>query len=256
MVMKNISNFSNLLACPFQPAQELIKFRCDWIPHMIEDIPVDAQHKYIEAIRLLVVPCKVSTPYLLDLREGTFCRFAQHKKTIAADSIIDEPPFYMLFDTILKKTEEIITDESILDYFSCVLPSTFSENIHSYNITLKSLERTSKNRVWLFLVQIGVSYHCEYNHELLFYHSNNNTVEYYHWASGRWSFEERLELTFIEKEIIRYSLAGLNSKEIAQQTCYKENSINTYRCNLLEKLHVHNICEAIAKCQKYNLLKD
>src|SRR5574344_82156 len=254
--MKNSSNWWNYLVCHFEPRQELVKFRCSWMPHVIEDIPVNAQEKYIEAIRLLVIPCKVSTSYLLDLRDGTFCRFIQHKKILPADSIISGPPFNILFDEILNKSEEIISDESELDYFSSVIPFSVSEELHSYNITLKALEHTSSNKVWLFYIQINVSYHNEFNHELLLYHSNDNTTEYYHWTSGRWEHKDCLELTYIEKEIIRNSLAGLNSKEIALKTCYKENSINTYRCKLFEKLHVHNICEAISKCQEYGLLKD
>ncbi|MDD4759404.1 MAG: helix-turn-helix transcriptional regulator [Bacteroidaceae bacterium] len=252
--MKNLSELWDYLVCHFQPQQELIKLRCKWMPQITEGLPLDAQKKYVDAIRLLVVPCVSAIPYLLDMRDAAFCRFIQRKKILDSDYIVEESPFNVLFDTILEKTEKIPLEELELGYFTCNLPFHRIENTRHYNITMKPLEWTSLKKVWLFLVQIKLSYNCDFSHELLFHNPTFSAVEHYHWTSDQWILEKEMKLSVIEKEIIQYSLAGLNSKEIAERTRYKENSINTYRCNLLEKLHVHNICEAIAKCQKYNML--
>ncbi len=60
-------------------------------------------------------------------------------------------------------------------------------------------------------------------------------------------------LTQRESEILNYVKAGLSTKEIAEKLSLTVNTINTYRKNIMIKLHARNTAELVKIAMEYNL---
>lgn len=61
----------------------------------------------------------------------------------------------------------------------------------------------------------------------------------------KWKKEFKLHLTSREKEIIRYTISGMSSVEIAEINDTSENTVKTQKWNLCHKLGVKTMTEAI-----------
>lgn len=70
----------------------------------------------------------------------------------------------------------------------------------------------------------------------------------------RWIKKEKIHLTDKEKDILRLSMQGLNSVQIADVFKTTETTVKTQKRNLYDKLHVHSIAEAIRLAVNSKLL--
>ena len=66
-------------------------------------------------------------------------------------------------------------------------------------------------------------------------------------------YEQRIELTEREAEVLPLIAAGMTSKEIAQKLCLTEQTIKWRRQKLMEKLDARNTAEMLTKAQELGL---
>lgn len=70
----------------------------------------------------------------------------------------------------------------------------------------------------------------------------------------RWIRKDKIHLTDKEKDILRLSVQGFNSVQIADVFNTTETTVKTQKRNLYDKLHVHTIAEAIRLAVNSKLL--
>ncbi|MCR5455015.1 MAG: helix-turn-helix transcriptional regulator [Bacteroidales bacterium] len=70
----------------------------------------------------------------------------------------------------------------------------------------------------------------------------------------KWIKKKKIHLTDKEKEIIRLSVQGLNTTQIAEATHKKEDTIKSQKKNLFHKLSVHSMAEAIRMASNNKLM--
>ncbi len=63
-----------------------------------------------------------------------------------------------------------------------------------------------------------------------------------------------ISLTKREKEVLKMVNEGMMSKEISDKLFISIHTVNRHRQNILEKMHVDNLSEAISYAQKLGLL--
>ena len=62
------------------------------------------------------------------------------------------------------------------------------------------------------------------------------------------------ELTVREKEVLRYLIQGLSSREIADKLYISINTVQYHRKQLLQKTDSRNVAELIGKTYRFNLI--
>lgn len=70
----------------------------------------------------------------------------------------------------------------------------------------------------------------------------------------KWIKKKKTHLTDKERGIIRLSIQGLNTEQIAEATHTKATTIKTQKKNLFQKLNVHSMPEAIRQAMNNGLL--
>lgn len=71
--------------------------------------------------------------------------------------------------------------------------------------------------------------------------------------TGKWQEKEPILLTKSENLILKMSLRGLTSKEMANITCCSEETIRSQKKAIYSKLGVRNLTEAVAFWSNYNI---
>jgi len=98
-------------------------------------------------------------------------------------------------------------------------------------------------------------------------HSSNNTpgnidirkkgdskIFEYDLELKEWRLKSKLNLTSMQKEILRFSIQGFTMEEIAKKIHLSLSTIKFHKKNIFKKLDVKNISEAILFALNYNLL--
>jgi len=252
--MKNDNDTWKELISQILNNHETVNLKFDGLPLVKDEIPIEADEKYLNAFRLLFFPC-TGIPYLLDLRDEKMHRFVFEKNDVLSDKIVNCKSFPILLKIILGRCHEDHFEKSNLGYFTFNVPyKVSSANTRNFRVNLKPLEWTAKKNVWLLLLQIEVSYKHDDKLHLLFYDQSSHRTKSYEWATEEWIEESYFVLSNIEKEIMLYAIAGYKSSEIAQFVPYTQKSIERFRYTIFEKLGVDNISEAIDICEKHHLL--
>lgn len=57
-----------------------------------------------------------------------------------------------------------------------------------------------------------------------------------------------------ERDVLRHIARGLSTKEIADRMCLSDNTIETHRRHLLDKLHARNVAELVSIAYKEGML--
>lgn len=66
-------------------------------------------------------------------------------------------------------------------------------------------------------------------------------------------YNESIQLTSLERELLTLAAKGMTTEEIAQVLFRSTNTIKSRRVKLFKKLHVSSITEAISFVSNYNL---
>ena len=62
------------------------------------------------------------------------------------------------------------------------------------------------------------------------------------------------ELTVREREVLRFLVDGLSSREIAEKLYISINTVQYHRKQLLHKTDSHNVAELIGKAYRFKLI--
>lgn len=112
------------------------------------------------------------------------------------------------------------------------------------NQKLTPLFLTSEGKIWKALCIISLSNEQQAGNIKIF-KNGENKVSRYNEKGDFWETEDKVDLSFREKEVLKYSVRGFSVNEMAESMCVSANTVKYHRKNIFEKLEVSNITEAI-----------
>ena len=108
-------------------------------------------------------------------------------------------------------------------------------------------------KIWLALCGIALSFNQTPGHIILRKHKDLKYLEY-SLTKHQWIQKINPLLSDIEKEIIKLSAKGFLVKEIADILCKSEDTIKTYRKNMIKALGLPNFTAVITHAINYGLI--
>lgn len=148
--------------------------------------------------------------------------------------------------TIDKRKEFVISCD-----FSIVNKMTNRKTLINHQIT--PLRITDDGKIWLGLCVASMATSNK-SGNIFIQKSNSSECWNYNLITKRWKLVTPVELNDIEKEVLRLSAMGFTMHEIAAGINRSFDSVKRYRKNILEKLGVSNIVEAVNYAEVYKLL--
>ena len=141
--------------------------------------------------------------------------------------------------------------DCIIEYdFHIVLPGGRAHLIH-HKLTPMLLDR--EGNLWLALCVVSPSVSKEAGNVI--FSSKGGAEKYaYSFVSKRWRKCQAVELTERETDILRLSVQGMTSNEIAERLYIDVNTVKFHKKSLFYKLNVHNITEAIGRASNLRLI--
>ena len=108
-------------------------------------------------------------------------------------------------------------------------------------------------KIWLGLCTITLSSRSSTGN-ILIRQKDSRTIYRYSLEKHTWTLEESINLSDIEKLIIRYSAQGLSNEQIADKLLKSIDSVKSYKKKMYKKMKVHTMAEAIVYSQNQCLL--
>lgn len=112
---------------------------------------------------------------------------------------------------------------------------------------------TKEGRVWLALCTMSMSSNKTPG-KIIMRKVGDNLYYEYSIAKKTWIKNCVVNLTEIEKDILRLSAQGYTMNDIAKKLCKSLDTVKGYKRSLFAKLEVKNITEAVSCVINYNLL--
>lgn len=82
-----------------------------------------------------------------------------------------------------------------------------------------------------------------------------NKIYVYDFKNDKWKEQDKIKLSFREKEILALTIQGFNMNQIAQKLEITEATIKFHKKNIFRKLQVKNIAEALSSASIRNLFE-
>lgn len=118
---------------------------------------------------------------------------------------------------------------------------------------LAPLVLDKSSNIWLALCLVSASSNKSPGN-IIIQKMNSDKIFRYHTDEKFWETQPSVKLTKMEKEILLLSSQGFTIAEIAQRLFIAESTVKSHRTNILNKLKVNNIGEAIACAANYKLI--
>ena len=135
--------------------------------------------------------------------------------------------------------------------FNIINAKTSKRSLINHKIT--PLRLTENGKVWLALCVASISSSNESGNIIMT--KNKASVFWaYNQKSSKWDKTARPELKDVEIEVLKLSAMGYTMVEIADEVNRSFDTVKVYRKNILEKLGVQNIVEAINLALTYKIL--
>lgn len=121
------------------------------------------------------------------------------------------------------------------------------------NHKLTPLFLTEKGKIWkaICLVSLSTNFHSG---NVKFYKYGENVIHNLNLQTGYWSKSQKISLSKREREVLLLSAQGYTVKEISEKLFLSISAIKFHRSNLIEKLEVSNITEAVLYAVNNKLL--
>ena len=231
---------------------EFYRLDCPWLTHEHKGLPSDSDDRYLLHLHMLQVPVSGKVLYLVDHRTSSFLRTIMPSKHLITDDLASIRPKQALSNCILQRIAQMSPWEIGSCHFTFQMPVGTMDHL-AYDIIYKPLELAQNRRPWLALLIVSPSVAVATD-RLLYVNERNLSVSFFNFAIESWQSVSVPRLTHSETEILRYVKGGMKYQEIARITHYSQRTITTNASNIMKKLGVHNIGEAVKVSERLHLL--
>lgn len=154
-----------------------------------------------------------------------------------------------------KEYNDLVSSFSLEDKLNHTIIAEYSIYLkgHEYIIAQKftPLKYTEDGKLWLGLLCVTPSTAKTTKHIAIY---GKNFRYGYDYEKGLFlPYNESIQLTSMERELLTLAAKGMTTEEIAQVLFRSTNTIKSRRVKLFKKLHVSSITEAISFVSNYNL---
>lgn len=240
----------------------------NFLPKSIEHIPENRYKELESYTEIMDAFSRITNQsvYLIDFYKGEACYISDNPMFLCGLSPNEVRSMKGNFNEINVPEADIVMNRKITtEWFKFIneVPLEEKKNYtirYDYHIQKQLVSYTSTpvffdeaGHVWIGLCTVNKSTSIEPGNVKIF-KKNSRIYWEFNFTSDQWVEATLIELSEMEKQVIRLAIQGNTESEIAEKVFRSKDAIKSIKRRLFETLGVNNITEAVSYAINYKLI--